>query len=404
MTTMRVCLFDRTAAPEIRQALGQLSGVELDASATNWDELQQALSASPPDTVVLHLDGAEISSGFLMTQRVLELTPHVGVVGLCGDARPETIIAAMRAGCQQIARLPIDLQDLQSAIERTRRVNDTVRNAANHRCFCVMGASGGAGATTIACNLALELASISGERVAIVDMNLEFADVACHFDTQPKCGVADVCKPEVEIDQTLLQGAFTHLDSGVSVLSKPAFPSDIASIDPAQVETLFETLKEKYTYVVCDLPRSFSPLVLAALHHADRVLLVTQLAVPFLRNATRIYENLLHMGASEEHIELVLNRSNASYEMITSKEVAEHFGRPVFGEVPNDYKRLTNVRDLGASLAHEAPNSPARIGIHNLASKLCAGVTTARAENSNAKQQTTLLQRLWGRNKPKIRS
>lgn len=405
MNPLRTCLFDRAADAALRGALHQLHAVQIVAEVSNWESFQEVMTSVAVDTVLLHLDASEFSSGFLLTQQVRELSPGVRIVGGCSDHRPETIIQAMRAGCNQFVRMPVDMDDLRAAMESTRRL-DGAADAARCQRICVMGASGGAGTTTIASNIALELAGLTHNRVALVDMNVEFGDVACYFDTEPRCGLADICKAGVEIDQTLAQSGLTHLDNGVSLLSKAASPGE-RQVSEEQVETLFQVLGQNYGFVIADLPRSFSPHVLAALSGADRVLLVAQLAVPFLRNARRIQEHLLHMGANEDRIEIVINRSNASYEMITFKEVAEHFGRPVFGDVPNDYKRLTSVRDLGSSLAHDAPNSPARLGMHQIAQRLieAPGAPVGPPRPQAAPAATGILQRLWGRGaKPKARA
>lgn len=368
---LKIVLFSRIGAPSLRNDVAPVHGVKVVAEASDWPALQQALTAQDPDALLVALDPEEIASGFSIIQRIAEVAPGCKIIGICDDNRPDTIIRAMRAGCHQFVPAPIETEDLRAAIDRVRPVADAAESPAQR--ICVMPASGGAGATTIACNLALELAAHTQQRVALIDLNLEFSDIACHFDVAPKGGVVDICRGDREIDKTLLQSALHHLDSGVSLLSKSAYPTEVNQIDTSAIENMYRVLTESYPFVVTDLPRAFTPVTIGALGVADRVLLITQLAVPFLRNATRIYEHLLHLGAEEEHIEIVVNRSNASYEMISSAEVADHFGRPVFAEIPNDYKRVTNVRDLGASLMNEAPNSPARLGIYNLACRICNG-------------------------------
>ena len=397
-TALRLCIFERSGNSRIRAEMAAVSDVKICAECADWDAMQEALQAHEPDAAIIHLDKAEIEAGFPITQHVAELAPSCKIIGVCDDHAPDTIIAAMRTGCSQFVRMPIDREDLAQAIDRVRPTGTL--GAGRSQKICLMGASGGAGTTTIACNLALELAAITGQRTALVDVNLEFSDVACHFDCTPKCGVVDICREGRELDQMLLNGALHHIDAGVSLLSKPAYPTETVHVDPAQVGLMMQLLAEMYPFVLCDLPRSFTPVTVATLGAADKVLLITQLAVPFLRNASRIYEHLLHLGAEEEHIEIVINRSNASYEMISAAEVAEHFGRPVFADVPNDYKRMTSMRDLGAALITEAPNSPARLGIAALAQKLCEGNNAQPAPQTSGAATSSgggILSRFWSR-------
>jgi Flp pilus assembly CpaE family ATPase len=109
------------------------------------------------------------------------------------------------------------------------------------------------------------------------------------------------------------------------------------------------------------------------------VLIVSQLTVPHLRNATRIYEHLLKRGAIEDRIDLVLNRCNANFERIRPDEVEKHFGRPVLSIIPNDYKALGASRDLGRPVMSDAPQSPARLAIKRLARELAGQEAIDRA-------------------------
>lgn len=397
MATTSLCIYDRSGSPQLRTSFEALGGITIVGECADWEAMQGVLQARRVEICVVHLSEDEIASGFVILQRIRELAPTCGIIGLSENTQPDTIIRAMRAGCDQFVTMPIDPADLAEALNHARAEGAGSRGPTK---ICVMGASGGAGATTIACNLAIELADLTQQKVALVDMNLEFADVACHFDCQPKCGVCDICKHGIDIDQTLLKSAFHHLDYGVSVLSKPGYPTEAAAVEPEQVGTLLSALGETFPFTVCDLPRNFTPATMAALGEADRVILITQLAVPFLRNTTRIYEHLLHIGANEENIEIVLNRTNASYEMITAAEVEEHFGRPVFADVPNDYKRVTTMRDLGCVLIHEAPNSPARLGIQDMARQLIDGDAPREIEEGES-AKNGILSRFWSRGKAK---
>ncbi|MGE3180596.1 MAG: response regulator [Phycisphaerae bacterium] len=399
MATTSLCIFDRSGSPQLRASLEALGGINIAGECSDWEALQGVLQARRIEVVVVHLDEREIAGGFVLLQQIREVSPECGVIGLSANTQTDTIIRAMRAGCDQFVTMPIDPADLAEALNHARTENGVGADGPTK--ICVMGASGGAGATTIACNLAIELADLTQSKVALIDMNLEFADVACHFDCQPKCGVCDICKHGIDIDQTLLKSAFHHLDCGVSVLSKPGYPTEAAAVEPDQVSKLFQSLGETFPFIVADLPRNFTPATMAALGEADHVVLITQLAVPFLRNTTRIYEHLLHIGANEEHIDIVLNRTNASYEMITAAEVEDHFGRPIFANVPNDYKRVTTMRDLGCVLINEAPNSPARLGIQDMARKFIDGGQPMNvAEGPAAK--SGLLSRFWSRGKARV--
>jgi len=232
---------------------------------------------------------------------------------------------------------------------------------------CVVGSAGGAGATTIACNLAIELAHLAGRRSALVDMNLEYGDVCSCFDAHPNHSIADVCRQGVEVDRVLLEKAMHELPCNVSILGSPKAIQETQEIVPESIGTMFKVMSGMFQSIVVDLPRYHGYLSSAALDSADYVLIVTQLGVPFIRNATRIVEALQSLEVPEGSVQIVLNRCNSAIDKITPEDVAEHFGKPIFAMVPNDYKRVQSSLDLGHPIGADAPSSPARVAIQGLA-------------------------------------
>ena len=367
---LRICLFDQ-GVPEtagFREPFDEFHDVYVVGEFDEWGPLQEALLSGAVDMVAVNLDAADESSGINMVQRIAEVAPDCGLIGVSRSSDPETIIAAMRAGCGQFVRWPIDQSDLRAAIDRL--CAKSRRNAEAPRQICVIGSSGGAGTTTIACNLAMEFANITGRQCGLVDLNLEFGDIACAFDFVPKYSIADVCRDGVEIDRMMLETVLEELPCNVCILPRPENIEDVREVTPEGLEHMLRLMSQLFPYITLDLPRSFSFLSAAAVRGADRTLIVTQLAVPYLRNAKRIYNCLLQMGTSEDRIEIVLNRCNANFERIRPEEVEHHFRRPIFGIVPNDYRHVTASRDLGHPIVSEAPDSPARKAIAELARKI----------------------------------
>lgn len=391
---LRLCVFDSPGLETettLRDVFKDYKNVFLVGEASTWDDLREWLRFGSVDIVAVNLDSAD-DQGLKIVRNVVELTPSCGIIGVSSRNDPQGIITAMRAGCSQFVSWPIDPADLRSAVERIRATRQNAVSASKR--ICVVGASGGAGATTIACNLAMELAQLTDRRAAIVDMNLEFGDVCCCFDCNPSYGVADVCREDIEIDRVLLDKALHELPCKVSILARPQRLEAAREVSPDGVGSMLKVLSGMFPYVVVDLPRMFSFLSAAAVHEADRILIVTQLGVPSIRNATRLYECLEQMGAREDTIDIVLNRCNANFERISPKEVESHFGRPIFAMVPNDYRQVQNAIDLGHPIVADAPASAARLAIREMARKIAADQVK---EEEAAPPPSGFLKRFWKR-------
>ena len=395
-TLLRVCLFnpkpnDNTAGGDITGDDGpgknfqtpfqRLTGIRILAECSTWQQLQEYLHSSRVDAVAVNLDVSKGNDRFTAVRRIVEVSPECGIIGISQDAHPDAIIAAMRAGCNQFVRWPIDQEDLNAAIERVRHVR--LPQVSGCQRICVVGSSGGAGSTTIACNLAMELAHVTERSCALVDMDLQYGEVACSFDVKPRYTIADICHAGAEIDRTVLENALEDLACNVSILTRPEVEL-VEEVDVDSVEQMFRVMAQMFPFVVVDLPRYFSPPALVTLDGADQVLIITQLTIPHIRNATRIYEYLLRMGADESCVEVVLNRSNANFERITPEEVEKHFKRPIFASIPNDYKRIGASRDLGHPICTDSPNSPARLAIRDMAKILASEHLGEESVRTNA--------------------
>jgi pilus assembly protein CpaE len=363
---LKTCLF---VSPDIhdipfREPFEAMNELLVEGETNSWDQLREWLNHHPVDVVGVNLDEAE-GIGLQVVERVSHLSPNVCIIGISRQIDPQTIIQAMRAGCSQFVGWPIDADDLRTALGKSNHQRQQVTETTKR--ICVIGASGGVGATTIAANLALELGHLCKRRVALVDLNLEFGDLNCVFDCEPKFTLSDVCRDGMEVDRLIIEDAMHDLDGPVALLARPKHLRDAREVSPEAVEAMLHVLGSMYPFVVVDLPRTYSFLSSAALTGVDHAFLVTQLGVNSLRNATRIYECLLEMGTPENAVNLVLNRWKAEHSRVSVEDVERHFRKPLFARIPNDYKSVQTALDLGHSVLACDPDSPARMAIKEMA-------------------------------------
>ncbi len=389
---LRIALYDDTVSREsaFREPFDACEQVTVERVFDGWDALQLCLAEGTVDVIAVNLD---CPGGMKVVEKCARLIPECGVLGVSSRTESLFIIGAMRSGCSQYVCWPVEAEDLNNAIYRMKPI--VAKPLVGSRTICVVGSSGGAGATMLACNLAMELQCLSGEDVALVDMNLEFGDVACSFDVNPRYSIADICHEGIELDETSVSAVLERLPCGVSIVARPDNVEDARDVSLDGVEQMFGLLGRHYNNIVVDLPRSFNFLSAVCIGRADHILIVTQLGVPFIRNASRIYHSLISMGADDDRVHIVLNRWNAEFDRISIKDVEQHFRRPVFAVIPNDYQYVSASLDLGHPIGADAPTSKARTAIQEMALKIAPEYAMLKAGIGVA--GSGLLGKLFGR-------
>ncbi|MHC4800331.1 MAG: response regulator, partial [Planctomycetota bacterium] len=116
--------------------------------AYNVSQLKDAIKHLDIDLIAVNLDGED---GLNIVKQITLTSPNRSIVGISSKINPRAIINAMRAGCGQFVSWPVDPIDLQEAIDQVRFAY--MATMMKSKIICMVGASGGVGTTTIACNL-----------------------------------------------------------------------------------------------------------------------------------------------------------------------------------------------------------------------------------------------------------
>lgn len=203
----------------------------------------------------------------------------------------------------------------------------------------VVGAVGGAGASTIAAGLALARAGAGGP-ATLLDLDLEHGDLAAEWGCPERRGLGDLIPVADELSAGhLAQIMFPHR-SGVGVIAAPRRPGAADPWDDRRVRRLLEVAGAG-TALAVDAGVALSRLAWAAASAADRVLIVTPGTV---RGARRAREAARHLGAAVTMSLVVRDGAGAE---LGAAEIAGLVGIPLAGQVPRSSAGARRV--LGGS-------------------------------------------------------
>jgi pilus assembly protein CpaE len=273
------------------------------------------------------------------------LHPDRAVVVVCTAAGNGYVSEAIAAGVDDVIALPPD-SDPRVAEAMSHQVSFTVEKAMARRrgersatasrlgrMICVLGLKGGSGKTLTASNLAVSLAD-AGQRVALVDLDLQFGDVGLTLGMSPERTVYDLMRSGGSMDAEKLGDFLTVHPSGVRALLAPARPDQAGVVTPDFLKDVYPLLRSMHDFVIIDTPPSFTPEVIGAVDASTEVCIVAMLDSLSLKNSKLGLETLELMDYGGP-VRLLLNRADSNVG-ISREDVVSIIGRAPDMLVPSD--------------------------------------------------------------------
>ncbi len=255
----------------------------------------------------------------------------------------------------------------------------------NGEIFVVYGGKGGVGKSVIATNLACGLAKETGARVGLVDLDLQFGDIGVLLNMTQSQSIADLVQGIDQVDPEFLRDTMMEGPAGIKVLPTAPSPELADLVTPEHVHRILELSREVFDFVVVDTSSHMGDITLAALDVASRVLLVTALSIPAVKNAKlalRLFETL---SIQPEAITLVLNRCEAHTEF-NKDSIEAHLKFPISVQLPHDPRTVVNSINRGTPFVIASPETEASQRVRQLVAMLLPDKQSGAAVAANARR------------------
>lgn len=283
----------------------------------------------------------------------------------------DLIIKAMRAGAREFLPKPLIKTDFFNSLNKFReQLNSGSSEKKNCRVITTFSNKGGIGKTAIATNLALELANMTKEKVALIDLNLQLGDITTFLDINPSFDISYVIQNLSRIDETFLLSTLEkYKDTSLYVLADPPYLEQAEEITAEQIATLFSVLKQAFSYIVVDTSAIFDGKTITALDQSDLILLITIVNLPAIRNCQRCLDLFERLGYEKEKTKIVLNRFMENEE-IKVEDVEEVLDKKIYWKIPNNYFTIMSAINKGIPVGLVNPDSNISQSYRELAAML----------------------------------
>ena len=392
---IRVLIVDDVAETRenVKKLLQFESDVEVIGVARTGKEAIQLSQELDPDVVLMDINMPDMD-GIAATEAIHSKHQAVQVVILSVQSDQNYMRRAMLAGARDFLTKPPMGDELISAIRRAGEMAKNERSKAARvpvapvpgltgpmagfggprgKIVTVYSPKGGTGCTTLAVNLALALNN-ADTKVALVDGNLQFGDVAVFVNEQGKNTVLDLAPRADELDADVVEEVMLkHSASGLNILAAPSRPEYAEKVSSSQFAKTLEFLAQLYAYVIVDTSPTLTDVTLATIDVSDIIILVTTQDIPSIKNSRLFLDLLQNLGIKRDRIMFIMNRFDKKVN-ITPDRVADNLKQEVALVIPMDEATAVRAVNRGVPFVLDSKNQPVARGVFALAENVKARV------------------------------
>ncbi len=355
-------------ALDVQRAMPDDPNFELVGMTDGVDETVRTLQTRDVDVLLVACQGREDDRSLQIIDNAHRTSPDLPIIVLSTSSPNGFLRRAFDAGAADMALFPQTKEQLRfamsKAIARAPRTGYGVGGDREGRLVCVLGPKGGTGKTLTSCNLAVALA-LAGQKVLIIDLDLQFGDVGLCLGLPPEKTMYDLAVSGGSLDEGKLSDYVMTHDTGVDILLAPARPDQASAITIELLRDVLVVARASYDYVIADTPPGFTAEVIATIDASSDLVMVGTLDSLSLKNTKLGLETLGLMDYDKRKIQLVLNRAD------TRVGISQHDVVAVLGSEPNIFipsdREIPRSVNEGIPIILSRPQSYAAASFHDLA-------------------------------------
>jgi pilus assembly protein CpaE len=333
------------------------TGLEGTALDVRRGTIRNAIRMLETDTELsaLVVDITGVNDPISALEDLARVCPPDVLVALVGDnsdmAFYRTVVNEM--GANEYLSKPLTRDSVQLVL-RPKLVGDTAEQVdRGGHVISLCGAQGGAGTTSIAINLALQLAETTKAKVALLDMHLQGGETAVMLGLQPGPGLRIALEDPMRADTLFLERAAIDVNDRVKLIAGDEALDTVLPITEAGVRHVLGLLRQRFNYIVVDVPVPLVPAIHPVIALSRHVLVLLEAEVTGLRNA-RSLRNAVVGIAGKNRVFTVLNRANRAGGLPTAS-IVRGLGMEPEMVIPDLGKGMTQAVNLGIPALNRVP-------------------------------------------------
>lgn len=369
-------------------------------SVTTPAEAVAALRDAGFDLVMA--EGLAVSGAIGRLRTAATVPTPVLVVAPAGDV--EARIAFLEAGADDVITAGFAHSELAARVEalliRAGRVRPRAarEELPTGEIVTFFSPKGGVGTTTIALNAAVLLAGGvpgrgPGSRVLLVDLDLQFGQVATHLNLTPRFDLAGLANDEQALgDPEVAASYLTRHASGLEVLAAPSHPDADFRVSVEQLERAIGVLRPRFDYVVVDCGSRLDQRTIWMLEQASTHLFVIFPEIAALRAMSLLLGFLAETATLRARTHFVVNHIFPK-ELLKTRDIENLLRAKPVAEIPYTEVEMIRAVNEGIPVVTSRPGTPVAAALQKVAQAMVGIQAEAPASSSKAERKRGLFRR-----------
>lgn len=330
-----------------------MENIEVVGEAADGEEVLKLIRKVKPNVVLMDIN-MPVLNGLEATERISKEYPSVIVIIMSVQAENEYLRKAMFHGAKEYIIKPFTHDTLIETITTTYqkhkelqvKITEDTQKIRDTEVIALFSSKGGVGKSVIALNTAVVLSKGINKKVLLLDMDLQFGDIAMlvnQFDQKTILDAVD--DGQLDSYESIKPYLFKYNDS-FDIFFAPKKPEAAEYIVKETIEKIIKCVKNQYDLIVVDTGINFNDNTLYILDIAQKILMISTMEIVALKNTKLGLRVMESLGYDKDKVKLVINRFNTSYG-ISKKEVEEAFKNGIFTAIPDEEKTVATSVNKG---------------------------------------------------------
>jgi pilus assembly protein CpaE len=339
--------------------------------------------------IALALDDTDEDNLVLMGEIITQAKARdIKVILIAEDVTPASLHQLLRQGADEFVPYPLPEGELQQAIDRLRTSTQPQPTESDRTArlktgtdkqgavLVTHGVAGGTGTTTLAVNLAWELALLSKSEtpsVCLLDLDLQFGSASTFLDLPRREAVFEMLSDTEAMDEEIFGQSLLTYEEKLQVLTAPADMIPLDLVTSEDINRVIEMARAHFDFVIIDMPSTLVQWTETVLSAAHIYFTTLELDMRSAQNTLRFKRALQSEELPVEKLRYVLNRAPKFTDLggkARVKRLAESLSIAIEVQLPDGGKQVAQGADHGEPLATSAGKNPLRREIAKLAASI----------------------------------